>query len=62
MKFELDKSEKEKLTKWQEAIKEIYGEYGAYTYKFTPNGIGCEIAVYSHLADKEIDLTDVSKW
>lgn len=62
MKFELDKKQKEKLKKWQDAIKEIYGEYGHFEYRFRPSGIGDGVRVYSDLAKTEIDLTDVESW
>ena len=62
MVFELDKEQEEKLEEWKKAIKLIYDEFGLYEYKFTPNGIGVSIKVYSLLAKTEIDLTDVNKW
>lgn len=62
MNFELQKDEIDKLDDWKKAIKKIHGEYGLYEYRFTPNGIGIEIAVYSHLSKTTIDLTDVNKW
>jgi hypothetical protein len=63
MKFELDEEQVNKLDKWKEAIKEVFGEYGNYDYIFNNNsGIGQCCKVYSYLADKTIDLTDVSKW
>ena len=62
MKFELNKDQVEELNKWQAAIKEIYGEYGLYDYKFTPYGIGNGVSVYSHLAKKELDLTHSEDW
>ncbi len=62
MKFDLDESEQKKLKEWQADIKKIFGEYGLYTYSFTPYGIGCGIEVYSHLSKTKLDLTDVSKW
>lgn len=62
MKFELNKKEVDKLKEWKEAIKVIYGEYGKFTYSFTPTGIANHIEVYSELANKSIDLTDVDSW
>ncbi len=62
MKFELDEEELTKLKEWQDAIKKVFGEYGRYTYSFTPNGIGVEIEVYSDLAKTTLDLTNVDKW
>jgi hypothetical protein len=44
------------LKSGKELIKNLYGEYGTYTYKFTPTGIGNGIQVYSHLAKIEKDF------
>ena len=62
MKFELDADQVKRLQVWKEAIKMIYGEYGHYDYTFSPTGIGNVVTVYSHLALKELDLSDVEKW
>jgi hypothetical protein len=47
---------------WLSHIKAIYGEYGTFTWKITPTGIGSGIAVYSHKTRTELDLTDVDSW
>ena len=47
---------------WKGHIKAIYGEYGLFTWKVTPNGIGSGISVYSHLTKTELDLTDLDSW
>ena len=47
---------------WKGHIKSIYGEYGLFTWKVTPNGIGSGISVYSHLTKTELDLTDLDSW
>jgi hypothetical protein len=60
--FTLDDDQVKKLEEWQEHIKAIYGEYGQYEYKFTSNGIGQIVEVYSELANTTLDLTDVEKW
>jgi hypothetical protein len=60
--FKLDDDQVKKLEEWQEHIKAIYGEYGQYEYKFTSNGIGQIVEVYSELANTTLDLTDVEKW
>ncbi len=62
MKFELSETQMKKLKKWQEAIKIIYGEYGTFTYEFTPTGIGDGVDVYSHLSKTKLDLTEVENW
>lgn len=60
--FTLDDDQVKKLEEWQEHIKAIYGKYGNYEYRFTSDGIGQIIEVYSELADTTLDLTDVDKW
>ena len=60
--FTLDEDQVKKLEEWQEHIKAIYGKYGDYEYRFTSNGIGQIVEVYSGLADVTLDLTDVDKW
>ena len=62
IKFELNEKDDAILKEWQEAIKKVFGEYGSYEYRFRPNGIGVSIVVYSDLAKKELDLTDVDSW
>lgn len=62
MKFELTKSQKNKLQKWQTEIKKKYGRYGLFIYKFTPYGMGEGLKVSSKLTGEEIDLTEVDKW
>jgi hypothetical protein len=47
---------------WLSHIKVIYGEYGLFTWKITPTGIGSEVVVYSHKTKTELDLTDVGSW
>ena len=61
-KFELTKTQEEKLNGWKEAIKKVFGEYGQYDYIFTPTGIGDVVKVYSHLAKTTLDLTEVENW
>lgn len=62
MKFELTEAQMVKLREWQAKIKDLFGEYGSYTYSFTPTGIGDGVEVYSHLTKTKLDLTDVSTW
>ena len=47
---------------WKGHIKAIYGEYGTFTWKVTPTGIGSGLVVYSHQTKTELDLTDVDSW
>jgi hypothetical protein len=60
--FTIGEQENKNIEEWKELIKNLYGEYGTYTYKFTPTGIGNNIQVYSHLAKIEKDFTIVDNW
>ena len=62
MKFELTARQEKELKEWQEKIKELYGEYGTYTFKFTPTGIGNGVVVYSHLTKLELDISHEEEW
>jgi len=62
MKFELTARQEKELKEWQEKIKELYGEYGTYTFKFTPTGIGNGVVVYSHLTKLELDISHEEDW
>ena len=60
--FTIDEEQVKKLEEWQSHITAIYGSYGGYEYRFSSNGIGPIVTVYSELADIELDLTDVDSW
>jgi hypothetical protein len=60
--IELNDKQQKKFDKWLSHIKAIYCEVGLLTWKCTPNGIGSELRVFSHLTRTEIDLTDVDSW
>jgi len=60
--IELNDKQQKKFDKWLSHIKAIYSEVGLLTWKCTPNGIGSELRVFSHLTRTEIDLTDVDSW
>jgi hypothetical protein len=60
--FWLDEKQNQKLVEWQEKIKDLFGEYGSYTFSFGPNGIGVEVKVFSHLTETSLDLTDMDSW
>ena len=62
MTFTITEAEMKVLKEWQEKIKDLYGEYGNYTYSFTPTGIGDGIKVKSHLTGLELDITDIDNW
>ena len=59
---ELNEKQQEMYDEWLSHIKAIYDEYGLFTWKITPNGIGSGIVVYSHKTRIELDLTDVDSW
>jgi hypothetical protein len=62
MIFELTARQEKELKEWQEKIKDLYGEYGTYTFKFTPTGIGNGVVVYSHLTKLELDISHQEEW
>ena len=59
---ELNDKQQKMYDEWLSHIKAIYGEYGLFTWKITPNGIGPDISVYSHNTKTELVLTDVDSW
>ena len=59
---ELNDKQQKMYDEWLSHIKAIYGEYGLFTWKITPNGIGSEIVVYGHLTKTQLDLTDIDSW
>ena len=60
--FSLSESQQNKLDEWKGHIKAVFGEYGDYEFIFKPNGIGMSVSVYSELADRELDLTEIENW
>jgi len=60
--FNLNESQISKLEKWQSKIKKKFGNYGEFTYSFTPTGIGDIVKVYSNLLDETIDLSEYENW
>jgi hypothetical protein len=60
--FKLDPDQVRRLEAWQKKIKRRHGEYGTFTYSFTPIGMGTGVKVLSHKTGKELDLSDVDKW
>jgi hypothetical protein len=59
---ELNDEQQKMYDEWLSHIKAIYGEYGTFTWKITPTGIGNGIVVYSHHTKTELDLTYVDSW
>lgn len=62
LSFTIQGKELDKLRKWKDHIKGVYGEYGSFTYRFCPTGIGDSVYVYSEKANIEIELTDYDSW
>lgn len=59
---ELSDKQQKMYDEWIYHIKAIHGDYGSFTWKITPTGIGSGIVVYSHLTKTELDITDVDSW
>lgn len=59
---ELSDKQQKMYDEWISHIKAIYGEYGSFTWKITPTGIGNGVVVYSHLTETELDITDMTSW
>ena len=60
--FQLNDKQQEMFDTWISHIKALHGEYGQFTWKYSSNGIGQEIIVYSHLVKIDLVLTDVDSW
>ena len=58
----LSDKQQQQFDEWISHIKALHGEYGLFTWKITPNGIGTGIIVYSHKVGLELDLTDIESW
>jgi hypothetical protein len=58
----LSDKQQQQFDEWISHIKALHGEYGLFTWKLTPNGIGTGIIVYSHKVGLELDLTDIENW
>ena len=58
----LSDKQQQQFDEWISHIKALHGEYGLFTWKITPNGIGTSIIVYSHKVGLELDLTDIENW
>ena len=62
IRVELNETQQERFDNWINHIKALYGQVGLLTWKYTSNGIGMELSVFSDLAKVELDLTDVDSW
>jgi len=58
--FTLSDIEQERLNDFKEKVKDLYDEYGTYSFTFTPSGIGNQVVVFSHLANLKKDITDTN--
>jgi hypothetical protein len=58
----LSDKQQEMYDEWKSHIKAIYGEYGLFTWRISPTGIGTGIEVYSHQTKTTLDLTDDDSW
>ena len=62
MTFQLTIDQERKLNIWKQKIKDEFGEYGNFTYSFSPTGIGTVVTVYSSILDKTLNLTNYDEW
>lgn len=60
--FSLSETQEEKFNIWKERIKEIFGEYGHFSFTFKPYGVGTSIYIYSDLLKEYLDLSEVESW
>lgn len=58
----LNDKQEAKYQEWSRAIKIIYGEFGKFEWTISSNGLGYNISVYSVLANRILDLTDIDEW
>jgi hypothetical protein len=62
MNFELHEDQIIRFKKWQVKLKKKYGEYGTFTYKFTPFGMGTGVEIERLKTGELLDLSDIDKW
>ena len=63
MIFEIDEEEQQKIEKWLREIRIEDMNFPMLEYYFRPfAGVGIEVKVRERLTNKELDLTDESKW
>ena len=60
--FSLTATQEEKFNIWKEHIKDIFNEYGEFTFSFTSYGIGDSVTVYSTLLKSALELTEIENW
>lgn len=60
--FKITEEQMAMIQKWQNKIKKKHGEYGMYSYTFTPTGVGVSLTVFSYLANKQKDFTNYDLW
>lgn len=63
MIFEIDEEQQQKIEKWLSKIRIEDMNFPDLIYLFRPmSGIGLIVTVKERITNKELDLTDVSKW
>lgn len=64
MKFELTDRQVKKFEKWRNSIKQVFGEYGQFTFSFQNTGIGEIVLVENSLVgpNYQLDLTEIENW
>ena len=60
--IKLNQAQMNQYKDWTSHLIGLYGEIGFLTCIITTNGIGESVAVYSHKAKVELDLTDIDSW
>lgn len=60
--FALTSTQEEKFNVWKEEIKNLFGEYGNFSFSFKPYGMGTSVSIYSDLLKSSLDLSDVELW
>ena len=60
--FSLSETQEEKFNIWKERIKEIFGEYGYFSFTFKPYEMRTSIYIYSDLLKEYLDLSEVESW
>ncbi len=62
MIFEIGEEEEKKIKKWLNEIRVEDIDFPRLMYMFIPGNIGTTAIVKELITDKELDVTDVSKW
>ena len=60
--FDLTEKQEKEIKEWKSHIKEVFGEYGKFSYTFNPTEIGVCLTVHSFIANISKDFTDLDSW